>query len=57
MKGQSLSSGKMRTTIYLPEALHRQAKVYAAEHRTTITELMIEGLKARLKTRPKEDRP
>jgi hypothetical protein len=42
----------MRTTIYLPTALHRAVKIYAARHGTNVTQLVIEGLKLRLKERP-----
>ena len=49
------AEGRIKTTLYLPESLHRQARVYAARHSTTLTELVIEGLKTRLKERPKEE--
>ena len=34
----------MKTTIDLPDEVLRKAKVFAAEHRTTLRELVIEGL-------------
>jgi plasmid stability protein len=54
MEGAKSSNMRMKTTLYLPEALHRQAKIYAARHGRTLTDLVIEGLKARLKERPEE---
>jgi hypothetical protein len=54
MSEKKLSQASVKTTLYLPEALHRQAKIYAARHRTTLTELVLEGLRARLKERPEE---
>ena len=44
----------IRTTLYLPEALHRQAKIYAARHGTTLTAVVLKGLRAQLKERPAE---
>jgi hypothetical protein len=35
----------MKTTIELPEPLFRRAKIYAARRKTTMKELVIEGLK------------
>jgi hypothetical protein len=46
--------GLKQTTLYVPEALHRQAKIYAARHNTTVTALLLEGLRARLKERTVE---
>ena len=34
----------MKTTIELPDSLFVQAKVYAAEHRTSLKELVTQGL-------------
>jgi hypothetical protein len=34
----------MKTTIELPEDLLQQAKVYAAQNRLTLRELVVEGL-------------
>jgi len=45
---------RVKTTLYLPEALHRDAKIYAARYGTTLTDLIIEGLQARLKECPME---
>lgn len=56
MSERKLSQSSVKTTLYLPEALHRQAKIYAARHGTTLTELVLEGLRARLKERPEEAR-
>ena len=44
-----------RTTVYLPERLFRQVKIYAARHDTNVTQLVIEGLKLRLKGQPVEE--
>ena len=44
-----------RTTVYLPERLFRQVKIYAARHDTNMTQLVIEGLKLRLKGQPVEE--
>ena len=38
----------MRTIIRLDDDLHRRAKAYAAKHRTTLTALVEEALRARL---------
>ena len=35
----------MKTTLDLPEDVLTQAKVYAAQHRTTLKELVAEGLR------------
>jgi hypothetical protein len=56
MKAVKPSDGRVKTTLYLPETLHRQAKVYAARHATTVTDLVVEGLKARLRELPEEAR-
>jgi len=52
MRIKERSNEKTRTTVYLPDRLHRQAKVFAARHGTSLTDLIIEGLKLRLKERP-----
>ena len=44
-----------RTTVYLPDRLFRQAKIYAARHDSNVTQLVIEGLKLRLKGQPVEE--
>jgi len=44
----------IKTTLHLPEELHRRAKIYAAERRTTLTELVVEGLKIQIGEKPKE---
>jgi len=46
----------MKTTIELPDELLRRAKVAAAQRRTTLKELMIEGLENLLST-PKTAAP
>jgi hypothetical protein len=38
----------MKTTVELPEALLRRAKVVAAERKTTLKQLLIEGLEKAL---------
>ncbi len=38
----------MRTTINLPDDLLRRAKVYAAEHELTLTDLIGDALRKRL---------
>ena len=35
----------MKTTIDLPDEILTKAKVFAAEHRTTLRELVVRGLK------------
>jgi hypothetical protein len=45
----------VRTTVYLPEALHKQARIYAVRHDTSLTQLILEGLKLRLKDHPVEE--
>ena len=37
--------GHMKTTLDLPEDVLIQAKIYAAQHRTTLKELVTEGLR------------
>jgi plasmid stability protein len=54
MKAEKPSDGRVKTTLYLPETLHRQAKVYAARHGTTMTDLVVDGLRKQLKERPEE---
>jgi hypothetical protein len=46
---KAASSAPRRTTVYLPENLLRQAKIYAAKHDTSVNQLVIAGLKAQLK--------
>ena len=36
------------TTVRLPKWLILEAKVYALRHETTLTDLIVEGLKARI---------
>jgi hypothetical protein len=43
----------IKTTLYLSEELHRRAKICAAERRTTLTELIVEGLKVQLAEKSK----
>lgn len=45
----------MKTTIDLPEDVLVRAKVVAAERRTTLRELVVEGLKRVTDTPPKEE--
>jgi hypothetical protein len=40
----------MKTTIDLPEALLRRAKVFAAQRRTTLKELVVKGLDLALRS-------
>ena len=47
----------MRTIISLDDELHRRAKSYAAEHRTTLTALVDEALRAHLAERRGKRRP
>lgn len=47
----------MRTIISLDDELHRRAKSYAARHRTTLTALVEEALRARLAERRGKRRP
>lgn len=49
--------GCMKTTIELPDALAQQAKSYAAEHATTLRDLVVEGLRAELDRRQTRSRP
>ena len=42
----------MKTTIELPDALMHRAKIAAAQERTTLKQLMIEGLEQRLAEPP-----
>lgn len=42
----------MRTTIHLPDDLHRRAKLKAAEEGRTLTELIEEGLRTVLTPSP-----
>jgi len=42
------------TTVRLPEALLRAAKIYAVKTGTTLQDLMIEALTARLRVRKDE---
>ena len=44
----------MKTTIDLPDEVLVKAKVFAAERRTTLRELVVEGLKRVIET-PTED--
>lgn len=45
----------MRTTIILEDELARQAKRYAAEHDTTLTALVNEGLRQRISPAREDD--
>jgi hypothetical protein len=54
MNGRKLSTPAIRTTVYLPEALHLRAKLFAARHRTSVTQLMVAALKAQLKEDPSQ---
>ena len=47
----------MRTIISLDDELHRRAKSYAAERRTTLTALVEEALRAHLAERRGKRRP
>lgn len=40
----------MKTTIDLPDEVLRKAKVFAAEHRTTLRELVMRGLELATET-------
>jgi hypothetical protein len=42
------------TTVRLPRDLIKAAKLYALEHETTLTKLIIEGLRERIKGEAKE---
>ncbi len=42
----------MKTTIELPDPLFRRAKVFAAQHGTTMRELVVEGLQRVTAQRP-----
>jgi hypothetical protein len=44
----------MKTTVDLPEALYRRARIRAAESGTTMRELLIESLEAALSGRRKQ---
>jgi hypothetical protein len=44
----------VKTTVDLPEALWRTAKVRALDERTDLRSVIIEALTAHLKTRPKK---
>jgi hypothetical protein len=43
-----------KVTFYMPDALYQQARIFAVRNRTTLTALLVEGLRARLKERPAE---
>jgi hypothetical protein len=45
----------MKTTIDLPEDVLIKAKVFAAERRTTLRELVVEGLKRVTETPPEAE--
>jgi len=44
-----LKNNLKRTTIYLPEDLHRNLKIKAANQKTTMTDLIIEAIEKNLK--------
>ena len=44
-----LKNNLKRTTIYLPEDLHRNLKIKAANQKTTMTDLIIEAIEKDLK--------
>ena len=44
-----LKNNLKRTTIYLPEDLHRTLKIKAANQKTTMTDLIIEAIEKNLK--------
>lgn len=44
-----LKNNLKRTTIYLPEDLHRDLKIKAANQKTTMTDLIIEAIEKDLK--------
>jgi hypothetical protein len=44
-----LKKNLKRTTIYLPEDLHRNLKIKAANQKTTMTDLIIEAIEKDLK--------
>lgn len=46
----------MKTTIDLPEEVLIKAKILAAERRTTLRELVVEGLKRVTETPPEAER-
>lgn len=45
----NLKNNLKRTTIYLPEDLHRNLKIKAANQKTTMTDLIIEAIEKDLK--------
>jgi hypothetical protein len=56
MGKQKGSNRRVRTTVWLPDSLHRAAKLYAIRGETTLTELIVKGLKAQLKERAEDAR-
>ena len=44
-----LKNNLKRTTIYLPEDLHRNLKIKAANQKTTMTDLILEAIEKDLK--------
>ena len=44
-----LKNNLKRTTIYLPEDLHRNLKIKSANQKTTMTDLIIEAIEKDLK--------
>ena len=44
-----LKNNLKRTTIYLPEDLHKNLKIKAANQKTTMTDLIIEAIEKDLK--------
>jgi hypothetical protein len=56
MAKQKNSGPVKATTLRLPEALVKTAKLHAVRHDTTLTALVIEGLRLRLGQLAKENR-
>jgi len=46
----------MKTTVDLPEDVLTKAKILAAERRTTLRELVLQGLKLVIETPPESER-
>jgi hypothetical protein len=55
LTGKAMAGKLMKSTLYLPENVHKQARIYCVRHGLTLTEFVLEAVKARLKERPAEE--
>lgn len=49
IKSQDLNKKLKRTTIYMPEALHKQLKIQAADRETSMTDIIIYAIEKYVK--------